>query len=102
MADDKRDHVMQRARDALGARTYVTFMQGLPPDGEAAPDQLTCGPYVKVAVQDSIIMACGTDGPFNCDFVILATREGGGWKVHDGLEDTSPVWPCVMFGTTAK
>jgi hypothetical protein len=95
---------LQRLKEALTPRIYVTFTQNYrtaPRDaaGNARCWRATYGPYLDVEIADNTMTATTEDEAEGSREFRLATFDGAGWAVEDNMGD-APADLWVRFHTT--
>jgi hypothetical protein len=90
----------QQLQESCTPRIYVTFHRNVAKD-PVDEKKITIGPYLSVQMDDDMmnVVVAGEDEDTGLTDVCVATREDAGWKVHDGLEESSPFFDWIEFHT---
>ncbi len=102
---DEPEVTVDELRELVARRIYVTF--SLPQDatGQRRESKSICfGPYVAVNFESDhelqlhyLERVVDEDG--KPEGGILASYDSRGWKLHDGMEESSPFFQSVVIGS---
>jgi transcriptional regulator with XRE-family HTH domain len=79
--------------------TFTNLKHGLvKTQGRSSPPNRTLGPYLDVELSEGAMHVTVPETKASHLYKFrLATLEGAGWKVHDGLEKNAPIYMLVTF-----